>query len=77
MSETKRQCQNCLHFRRDFNRYLSKETLEGLEAGYCMCEPPEPYLERFESAEGKELITLFPLVDEDAVCRMFEPIKEK
>ena len=42
-----------------------------------MCEPPKPYLERFESAEDKELITLFPLVDEDAACRMFEPIKEK
>ena len=48
-----------------------------LEAGYCMCEPPKPYLERIESAEYKELIALFPLVDEDAVCRMFEPIKEK
>ena len=77
MANNERQCQNCLHFRRDFNRYLSKETLEVLDAGYCMCEPPKPYLERIESAEYKELIALFPLVDEDAVCRMFEPIKEK
>lgn len=77
MANNERKCQNCLHFRRDFNSYLSKETLEGLEAGYCMCEPPKPYLERIESAEDKELIALFPLVDEDAMCRMFEPIKEK
>ena len=77
MSETKRQCLNCRHFRRDFNRYLDRESLEDMEVGYCMCEPPKPFLERIESIEDKHFATMFPLVDEDAVCRMFEPTVEK
>ena len=76
MTETKRQCLNCLHFRRDFNRYMSKETLERLEAGYCMCEPPRPYLDQAESAVYWEKVALFPLVNEDAVCGMFKPKEE-
>ena len=77
MSETKRQCLNCRHFRRDFNRYLDRESLEDMEVGYCMCEPPRPYLERIEASHYKEQVALFPLVDEDAVCRMFTPNEEK
>ena len=51
--------------------------LEDMEVGYCMCEPPKPFLERIESIEDKHFATMFPLVDEDAVCRMFEPNVEK
>ena len=77
MANNERQCQNCLHFRRDFNRYLDRKRLEDMEVGYCMCEQPRPYLERVESVNYAEKVTLFPLVDEDAVCRMFTPNEEK
>lgn len=68
-----RQCIGCLHFHRDFNRYLSAEQLEGMEIGYCMRNAPQPNYQETGVGEDKTFHVVFPLVDEDACCGEFEP----
>jgi len=68
----KNSCLGCRYFNRDFNRYNDREGLEGMEVGYCMRHAPVPRYQDIGSGRDRNVIAVFPLVDEDACCGEFE-----
>ena len=79
MNAPKRQCINCRHFTRDFNRFFDRDWLEQNEAGHCMAETPRGKDTQTLDNEGLQddsqifsLLYVPPVVYEDAVCSKFE-----
>lgn len=73
MCKQSRQCINCRHFTRDFERQMNRQDLEDFELGYCMYSVPRTTnVEMKKETITDGFIVVPPLVYEDFVCSEFD-----